>query len=188
MPSLRLFAALATPDDTAAQLAAIRDRLMAAGAEGQWEPIGKLHVTVKFLGDTDEDLLPDVVYSLERCCQGVSPLLVKYSALGCFPNSRAPRVVWVGMNDLRGNLSPLKARIEDTFASLGFEKEDRPFHPHVTLGRVKGLKNVQRLIRIMESITFESQPVEIRDVALVKSELKPGGSIYTTLKRIPLTS
>jgi RNA 2',3'-cyclic 3'-phosphodiesterase len=187
MPSLRLFIALETPADIRRAMGDILTSLRETDADVKWEPIDKLHATLKFLGDTDDTLLPDVVYSLEKCCTTSPVLSLLYAGLGCFPNVPAPRVVWVGMKDLMTSLVSLQQCIEGALEPLGFAREDRPFHPHVTLGRVKSQKNSGSLLRRMESLTFESQPVEIRDVALVKSELRPGGSVYTTLKRIPLT-
>ncbi len=186
MPPLRLFVAIETPHDLIPQIAAIRDRLRESHADAKWESDEKLHATLKFLGNTDEKLLPEIVSYLEGVSQRFTRLDVRYRGVGCFPNIRSPRVVWVGMEDLGGSLALLHDAIESGLVSFGFEKEDRAFHPHVTLGRVKGDRRINSLLRMMESITFESQPVRIQDVALIKSELKPSGSVYTTLKTFPL--
>jgi 2'-5' RNA ligase len=186
MPPLRLFIAVETPPPIVPQISAIRDRLKEANADVNWESDEKLHATLKFLGNTDEKLLPEIVYYLEGVSQNSPTLDVRYHGVGCFPNKRAPRVVWVGMEDLRGSLTPLHDEIETGLTRFGFEKEDRIFHAHVTLGRVKSDRRIQSLLRIMESTTFESQPVTIREIALIRSELKPSGSVYTTLKTIPL--
>ncbi len=186
MPFLRLFVALETPPAIIPQIVAIRDRLRGSNADVKWETDEKLHATVKFLGKTDEDLLPEIVSYIRGVCETKSPLLIKYNGVGCFPNRRAPRVVWVGMDDTSRMIVSIKEEIESLLAPLGFEKEDREFHPHVTLGRVKSERGVRSLLRMMESVTFESQPAEIREIALIKSDLKPDGSVYTTLNRIPL--
>lgn len=186
MPQLRLFIAIETPPEIRPQIGAIRDRLKSSSADVKWEPDDKLHATLKFLGNTDEKLLPEIVYYIEGVGRESACLSLKYAGVGCFPNRRAPRVIWVGTEDLKGSLNPLQQEIEAALLPLGFEREDRKFHAHVTLGRVKSEKRIQSLLRMMESTTFESQPVEIREVALIKSELKPNGSVYTTLKTIPL--
>lgn len=186
MPTLRLFIAVETPDDLVPQIGAIRDRLEESNADVKWEHDEKLHATLKFLGNTDEKLLPEIVYCIERVGQRSPQLSVRYKGVGCFPNKWAPRVVWLGMEDLNGRLTPLHDDVETELARLGFEKEERAFHAHVTLGRVKSDRRIQSLLRTMESITFESQPVVIQEVALIKSELRPSGSVYTTLKTIPL--
>lgn len=186
MPSLRLFIAIETPPTITPQLAAIRDRLKACNADVKWEPDEKLHVTLKFLGATDEGLLPQIVYNTEGVARRYQPLEARYGGIGCFPNKRSPRIVWIGMEDLNKNLELLQRNIEACLIPLGFKPEDRRFHAHVTLGRVKSSTGLTNLLRIMDSITFESQPVSIHEIAVVKSVLNPNGSEYTTLKRIQL--
>lgn len=186
MHFLRLFIALETPPVIIPQIAAIRDRLKASNADVKWEPDEKLHATLKFLGKTDEGLLPEIVSYIRGVCETKPSLLMKYKGVGCFPNQHSPKVVWIGMEDVSGKLGALQGEIESALAQLEFRPEERKFHAHVTLGRVKSDRGVRGLLRMMESITFESQPVEIHEVGLIKSDLKPDGSVYTTLKRIPL--
>lgn len=186
MPSLRLFIALETPPEIKPQIAAIRDRLKTSNADVKWETGEKLHVTLKFLGDTDDKLLPQIVSYSRGVGVVKSPLLVKYKGAGCFPNQRTPKVIWVGLEDLSGHLNSLQQEIESAFVPLGFKREERTFHAHVTIGRVKSNTGLQSLLRSMESITFESQPVIIQEITLIKSELGSSGSVYTTLETFPL--
>lgn len=188
MPSLRLFIAIETHPDIRSQIGAIRDRLRVSNADVRWEPDEKLHATLKFLGSTDEGLLPEIVSISTEVCRTVAPFRMQYAGVGCFPNQRGPRIIWVGMEDLQGTLGPLQLSIESALVPLGFKPEDRRFHAHVTIGRVKSEKRIGSLIRTMESVTFESQPVMIREISIVKSDLKPSGSVYTTLQTIPLTA
>ena len=188
MPSLRLFIAVETPPDIKPQIAAIGDRLRTCGADVKWEPDEKLHATIKFLGSADEGLLPEIVSLSKGVCSAFPSLSLKYSGVGCFPNLRAPRVVWIGMKEPEGTLESLQHKLEAAVEPLGFKREDRDFHPHVTLGRVKSQKRIGSLLRMMESITFESQPVIINEIVLIKSELKSSGSVYTTLHAFPLTA
>ena len=181
MPSLRLFIAIETPPHIIPQIAAIRDRLRTSNADVRWDPDEKLHATLKFLGNVDERLLPEIVLYIRGVGLTNSPLLLKYKGVGCFPNQRAPKVIWVGIEDLNGSLNSLQEKIESEFVPLGFEREERRFQAHVTLGRVKGDREIRSLLRTMESITFESHPVAIQEIALIKSELKPAGSAYRTL-------
>lgn len=188
MPSLRLFIAIETPPDLRPQIAAIRDRLKTSDADVKWEPNGKLHATIKFLGTTDDHLLPEIVSYIRGVCQKFAPFQIRYKGVGCFPNSRAPRVIWVGMEEPSGDLDLLHHEFDSGLVALGFEREEKRFHPHVTLGRVKSNKKIHGLLRMMESITFESQPVTVHEIALIQSELKASGSVYTILKSIPLSS
>lgn len=188
MPSLRLFIAIETPAEIRPQLGTIRDQLKESCADVKWEPDEKLHATLEFLGQTDEGLLPEIVSIITGVCQTMTPVSVKYAGVGCFPNRRAPRIVWVGMRDLKGNLATLQREIETAVEPLGFKREERAFHAHVTIGRVKSEKRIGSLIRMMESVTFESQPVTIGEIIIVRSELEHSGSVYTTLETIPLTA
>ncbi len=186
MPSLRLFIAIDTPPAIKPEIAAIRDRLKTSNADVKWEPDEKLHVTLKFFGETDDRLLPQIVSYSRRVGLASPPLSLKYKGVGCFPNQRTPKVIWVGLEDLTGLLSVLQNEIETVLIPLGFEREEKTFHAHVTLGRVKSNVGLQGLLRSMESITFESQPVVIQEISLIKSELRCSGSVYTTLETFPL--
>src|SRR5437867_8489484 len=154
MPPLRLFIAIETPPEIKPQIGAIRDRLKESNAEVKWESDEKLHGTLKFLGSAEEELLPEIVSYIEGVGRENTHLFLKYGGVGCFPNRRAPRVIWVGMEDLKGNLNSLQQKIESILVPIGFEREKRSFHAHVTLGRVKGDKRIKSLLRMMETITF----------------------------------
>ncbi len=159
--------------------------LRATDADVRWETIEKLHITLKFLGNTKEEQLPQVMEALERVAQGFTPFDVRYGRLGRFPPKGQPRVIWIGVLEGQETLTSIANLVDEQMKSLGFSSEDRPFHPHVTIGRVKGNRRIADLLRRMESITFECQPTRVTHISLVKSELKPSGSVYTTLSRLP---
>ena len=186
MPSLRLFFALETPQNIRADMARVQNDLRSLGADVRWESAEKFHATLKFLGDTDSRLLPEIVLTIEGVLAGFRAPVVRYQGLGCFPGPRDPRVIWIGMTDTGNTLVPLQEALELALVPLGFARESRDFHPHITLGRVKGRRGIKSLIDRMESAIFESQPVSIPDVVLMRSELKPAGSVYTPLRVFPL--
>jgi 2'-5' RNA ligase len=186
MAPLRLFIAIDTPPEIKSRVSTVQDTLKSAHAQVSWEPESKLHATVMFLGATDENLVPEIIAALETIGRSAPALLLRYRAVGCFPTVRDPKVVWIGIEDMSGDLASLHGRIELAMENLGFKREHRPFKPHLTLGRVKGMHHLRSLLTMMETITFESQPVTIRELVVVKSELRPTGSVYTILKSIPL--
>ena len=110
---------------------------------------------------------------------------ITYESLGAFPNLHNPRVVWIGIKTNQTVLD-LQAETETLCAKFGFPKEDRVFHPHITLGRVKESRNLVRLTEAIKTITFEPIETFCPELLLMKSELHPGGSIYTILKSFPL--
>ncbi len=188
MARARLFISFDTPEPVKKELCAVRDRLKNTHADARWETNDKLHCTLKFLGDAEESLIPAVCSALQSVVLPEVPFEVRYGRLGCFPNTTDPRIIWAGLTNADGRLASLFAAIESAMADLGFEREKRVFHPHVTLGRVKSRKNIHNLLTTMESVTFESQPEVIRAIALMKSELRPAGSVYTSLMSFPLTA
>ncbi len=187
MAPLRLFIAIEIPPEIKSQIAKVISQLQSAEADIRWGRPEKLHITLKFLGETREEVLPQIVLLLEGVAGNTSPFTIRYSGLGCFPTMHEPRVVWVGVDDIADRLRPLVASIEAEMTSIGLEKEVKEFHPHVTIGRMKNRKNISTLLRTMQSITLESQPTSITEIVLIKSELKPNGSVYGLVKAFELT-
>lgn len=186
MHSLRLFVAIDTPPQIKRLVAAVRDRLQGSGADARWEPDDKLHCTIRFLGDTDPRDVDRIISSVQQIAGETPCFTVRYRTVGCFPSIRDPHVVWIGIDPADDSLRTLQRRVEETVVSIGFTREDRPFHPHLTLGRVKSRKNIRNLLTVLETVTFESEPVILGELEIIKSELKPAGSVYTILKSIPL--
>jgi RNA 2',3'-cyclic 3'-phosphodiesterase len=185
---LRLFVAIPTPPPVLPLLVDVRDTLSNSRAEVKWEPTGKLHCTVKFLGDTKEDLVQSIVSALNQIGLATTPFNIHYAGLGCFPGRRDPRIIWAGIEDSSNQLKHLFEAIDDSMSQFGFERERRDFHPHVTLGRVKGTHNIRELLDTMETVNFDHPPVMIHEMELVKSTLKPSGSEYSRVARVELAA
>jgi 2'-5' RNA ligase len=183
---MRLFIAINTPREILPLLVSVRDRLESTRADVRWEPDEKLHCTLKFLGDTREEILPDIVSALGQVASSTLPFPTRYSGLGCFPDKREPRIVWAGMEDPDGSLQKLAQTVDTRMAELGFKTEQRVYHPHVTLGRVKGSRHIRELLATMETVTFDCSPVSLHEIELIGSELKPGGSVYTPVTKVAL--
>lgn len=183
---MRLFVAVDTPPDVKRELVRVRDELRRFRADVRWEPEGKLHCTLKFLGDVPERILPALGDALAATAAATSPMEVRYAGVGCFPDVRRPKIVWAGMRS--EGLAPLAELVDITCAGFGVAREQRAFHPHVTLGRVKSLVSSDDLLSRIESVTFESRTVMIREMLLVQSTLKPSGSVYSAVRSFPLGS
>ena len=100
--------------------------------------------------------------------------------------SFSPSVIWLGINDVGEALGALVKKIGEAMDPLRFAREKRVFHPHVTLGRVKSPKNAEKLIATLETLTFSSEVYPIESMKLMKSDLKPAGSVYSVYQSIPL--
>ncbi len=185
---MRIFIAIDTPESIKQEIETIQQKLKSAGADVRWESQNKFHITIKFLGDTKEELLPKIYEIIKNISTKIYTFPLIYRNLGCFPNKRQPRVIWIGCEDVTSSLTKLKMELDVNLKSLGFEIEDREFHPHITLGRVKSQTGIKNLIPIIESLIFESRITECREILIVRSVLKSSGSDYTILKSINLNS
>ncbi|MFQ5799589.1 MAG: RNA 2',3'-cyclic phosphodiesterase [Bacteroidota bacterium] len=186
MSKIRTFIAIDTPEPIKDKIFEVQNLLRESDADVRWESRDKFHITVKFLGGTEESILSEIIQNLSATLTPFKPFQLLYDGLGCFPNIRSPRVIWVGCENEDGTLLKIYQTIEDIVGPFGFEKESRRFHPHITLGRVKSPKRIQDLIRTMQSTTFDRQITECRELHVVKSDLRPTGSVYTVLHRIHL--
>lgn len=157
----------------------------------QWVRPESVHLTLKFLGDIDEARIAEVQQALERALAPLMRFAVEAGGLGAFPDSRAPRVLWVALGGPTNHLARLAAEVERALEPLGFPPEAKPFNAHLTLARIKERsREVGR--SLAESGVMESGGVlgrlDVDAVALMKSELKPSGAVYTRLFQVPLAA
>jgi len=185
MLSIRSFLALPTSEQTKASISLLQSKLRESEAEVRWESSDKFHITLKFLGNVEPPIIDSLVSQLQVLLKNVSSLKTIYNTIGGFPSVDRPRVIWIGAEQ-NEFLMKLQENIESVCTELGFDKEDRVFHPHITLGRVKGNRKLSRLTETVKSLTFEPIQALCSEVLLIKSDLKPSGSVYTTLKSFPL--
>ncbi len=182
----RLFIAIDTPTAVLPAMTAARDELREIRTDVRWEPDTKLHCTLKFLGDTPHERVTHLVAGLTDLARATPPLILTYGGLGAFPERGDPRIIWAGIRDRAGALARLAAAVDTLAGAFGYERERRPFQPHVTLGRVKGMRGIRELLGTLETVTFDCPPVQIHDVLLFSSELRPSGSVYTVVARCAL--
>lgn len=155
----------------------------------RWVRPEGIHLTLKFLGNVPTDRLDEIGDALHRACDGFGPLALTLADLGCFPNLRRPRVVWVGVHGDTDALGRLQASIEKHIAPLGFPTEKRRFSPHLTLGRVKRAtrSEAQQLGQQIGGMDVGTvATMTARAVYLMRSDLKPTGAEYTCLVSVPL--
>lgn len=179
---MRLFVAVNFPD-------AVRERawracatLREAGFPVKWVGEDRLHLTLKFLGEVDRGRLPELREALARATAGVAPLELRLGGVGAFPSLRSPRVLWLGVEGPPA-LGALRDGVEDTMGELGFDRETRDFHPHVTLGRARrgagrrafeGLEEVAGRVELDAACRAES-------VELMESVLRRRGAVYSAV-------
>jgi 2'-5' RNA ligase len=189
MKTIRSFIAIEVASNVGQGLAELQEELArdVPGRAVRWVEPGNIHLTLKFLGDTETSSIGAIESRLEEVASGFGPFEIRLGKLGCFPNPRRPRVVWVG---IEGNLEPLlglQQAVEQSLAELGWPPESRRFHPHLTLGRVKDSRQV-----IEARLPWGRQRADgqqyVNEVCLIESDLRPTGAVYSVLKRANLAS
>ena len=137
-PRLRLFIAIDPPRETATVAARMIERLRRAGVEAAWVDPGHMHLTLHFLGnDVDEADLHGICVAMDVVCKEISPFDVAFGGVGCFPDLKKPRVVWLGIQEGAETLGRLYDALAARLEPLGFSPEARGYRPHLTIGRFK---------------------------------------------------
>ncbi len=191
MPARRLFVALEPPEPIRRRLGAIADELRRGAGrhagEVRWVPAENVHLTLQFLGAVPEERVPAVEAALREAAQAARPLSLAVRGAGGFPNARRPRVLWAGLEGDLAPLSALVAGIGARLAKLGFPPEERPFSPHLTLGRSREGRGAPGLAGALAGIAEEaSAPWRAAEVVLFESHLSPRGPRYEAIARISL--
>lgn len=187
MNTIRTFIAIELPQAVLEAIGRAQDWLKQETPEGlvRWVQPQGIHLTLKFLGDTPANQIITIGEALQAACAGHSPFMLSIGGLGCFPDLKRPRVVWVGVAEPGGHLKRLQGAVERAISPLGFPTENRPFSPHLTLGRVKEGRT-DALRALGECVTRLSARVQmgevhVTSVSLIRSDLLPGGAVYTPL-------
>ena len=179
---LRAFIALPAPEPIRDGLARWQNRLRRADAAVSWIRPDLAHLTLVFLGDVLEEAVPPLSADLDAAAAAVPPFAYRVAGLGWFGPPRTPRVVWAGIPDPPPALADLQARCAAGAAALGHRLEDRPFHAHLTLGRIKSARNLPALTAQAASLTNESLGEARADrVLLMRSHREESSPRYTIL-------
>jgi 2'-5' RNA ligase len=183
----RVFCAIHLPQEVREKVSAhsIRLRQELPEANASWNRPDNIHLTVKFLGDTPESRVKSLSSAAANAAMSVEPFPIGVQGSGVFPNLRAPRVLWVGIEDLNGTLARFYLRFEEECAKAGFKKEMRAFHPHLTLARLRKPQHARALAQAHTRLQLEPIEFTASELLVIRSELSSGGSKYTTISRHP---
>jgi 2'-5' RNA ligase len=167
----------------------LKERL--AGVPVRWVPVENIHLTLKFLGDVSLTNLEILKKILRSEAGNHLPFEISIGQLGAFPSKRRPRVIWVGV-EAPQELMDLQRAIESETTRLGYSRDRREFSPHLTLGRISRNANSADLRQIGEVLrTYEVGflgATRVKEVHLFRSDLQPGGAVYTSLLNVPLSA
>ena len=183
---LRLFIAIELPSNIIDGLRNVQEELKDKSNKLSWAKPENIHLTLKFLGDTETGKIDSMVNILEGIAGKSFSFEISVKGVGTFPAAGNPRVIWVGIEENKDMLQ-LYNNIEEGLATLGVEKERRDFKPHLTLGRIKFLNDRAGLKRGLEKVAgLNLARFAVAGFALFKSTLTPEGAIHTRLKEYTL--
>lgn len=179
---IRTFIALELPELELKKIIDIKNNYINDYDNIKWEPINKLHLTLKFLGDTDENIIPAINSELENILKNYEVFELTFEKFGLFIKDKKPRILWIGLKE-NSKLSSLAHEIDNVISKFGFEKEKRKFTPHITLLRIKDrdekfYKDFYKLTQVeIPEINFYADKI-----TFFKSTLLKTGSVYEPIK------
>jgi 2'-5' RNA ligase len=184
---LRTFVAIELPDEVLTALAEAQQELKRGNADIRWVRPEGIHLTLKFLGEVNEDRLDEIIEKLGSVCRGHHSFELSLRGAGVFPNPRSPRVLWIGTSE-NHQLQELRDDIERAMEEAGFTPQGGKFVPHLTLGRFRSLRGKKAVMDLLKSMSDRQfGVVAVSLVSLMKSELGPDGARYSRLAGFQLT-
>jgi 2'-5' RNA ligase len=185
---IRAFIAVPVGDEIRSAVESVEAELKRIGADVKWVKPVNVHITLKFLGNIRPDDAGRLKAALGGAIKGQAGFEVKVAGLGTFPRGRGkPRVVWMGLEEGAQRLKDLAARVDDACASVGFDRETRPFAGHLTIGRSRtGGGRLPELAEAVSQLLFNPLQLKVDRVNLVRSRLSPEGPTYTVLESFTL--
>lgn len=185
--SMRLFIAIEITDEIKRQLVDVQQQLKGSAVDASWPRPEGIHLTLKFLGEVPEAKAQEIMRTLTTAVRGTGQFRLEVGGVGTFPNPGNARVVWVGLSGDGGKLSSLQASVDEAMTGIGFERDNRGFTPHLTLGRIKSIRSRDAWTKALEAVKDLRLPAfEVSSVSLMKSELKPAGAVYTEMGHVDL--
>lgn len=174
-------------DGLADQVQAVQDPLRDASGLNFTDP-EQAHLTLKFLGDTDDERIPDLVTELESAVaeSAVDPFTAKFGGYGVFPHLDYISVVWLGVREGGAAFTRLHEAIEDRSVAMGFDPENHDFTPHVTLARMDHAGGKDLVQEVVEGRDPEAGQMRVDEVRLTESNLTPDGPEYSTVESFSL--
>jgi 2'-5' RNA ligase len=194
MMTIRSFIAIELSTEARTALTELQNRLKGIVPSNtvRWAAPQNVHLTLHFWGDVAVPDIEKITNALDAAAVVSQPFSLTLGGLGCFPNLRRPRIVWVGILGDTPALGELRRDLGEKLKVIDFTPETRPYSPHLTIGRVKKRIPARHLSQLGEMLEREQANVgqladlRVTEISLIKSELKPTGPVYTQLSRSEL--
>jgi len=184
---LRAFIAIDINDTIKQAILSVQNNLRQSGADVKWVETKNIHLTLKFLGDITRDDIPAVEAVMAKATNRPA-FPISITDIGAFPDILFPQIIWAGVTENAGALTSIVENLNDGLKRLKIKKEDRPFSPHITIGRVKSNRNNNQLVAALEENWLPKTASQTVDsLRLYESRLTSEGPIYSVLAEKFLT-
>ena len=185
---IRSFLAFELPLEIKNIVARVSGELRQSTLNARWVKVDNIHLTVVFMGSIETEDIPAIARGVQEVCQTYAPFDISLKGIGCFPNTRSPRVLWLGLDGDLEPLSEFRDALQGHLTGFGIKEEKRKFKPHLTLARFRKPKKMDakedQLLSKYEDIS--SAVCSLKELILFKSDLKPTGAVYTKVESWPL--
>ncbi len=185
----RLFIAVEIEDRSVlSRILEVRNQIMGLGIDAKPVEVENIHLTLRFLGDVEENLIPSIERAMEPLAS-IPPFKMRVRGVGVFPDLRSPRVVWVGVGEGSEILRSMRSILDRGLRGLKIYENEHGFTPHITIARVRGGANIDRLSRyVEENMDLDLGFSSVTRVVLKRSVLTFRGPIYSDVRRVILGS
>jgi len=185
---IRSFLAFELPSDIKKTVKHVSEDVRGSKLNVKWVKVDNIHITVVFMGNISTEDIPAIREKIEKGCLGFEPFNISLKGLGVFPDTRRPRVLWLGLEGEIERMSSFKKGLQERLKPFGIKEEKRRFKPHLTLGRFRKPNKSDPVLEgiISRYKDLESPVCPLEELVMFKSELKPGGAEYTRLESLPL--
>lgn len=188
----RAFIAVCLDEPTRTAVAAEIERLRPLSRAVAWVPSQNLHLTLRFLGEQNDGRLAEALLGIEEAATACAPFALTLHGLGAFPGLERPRILWVGVAEGAPAIRALQSEVETALGRRQFVPESRPWHPHLTIGRVfdprRWRRDTSPALResIARAATTRFGTLDVSRVVLMRSDLSPSGARYSELHSVSL--
>lgn len=186
--NIRAFLAIEPSEEVLAAIGRLQEKLKKeVSGSLSWTRPQSNHLTLKFFGNIDHTDVENISTAVKKQASATAPLLLKIEKTGVFPDLKRPRVIWTGTAGDVEKLTVLQKELDVDFAALGFPRENRPFRPHLTIGRVKDARTAAGIGEALKKhAAFSAGEFAAAELILFQSNLTPQGAIYTRIETLPL--
>ena len=187
--AIRSFLAFELPVDIKSTIMAVSEDVRQLPLDVRWVNVTDIHLTIVFMGNVQEEQIKPIQDTVKEVCQGYGPFSIAIKGIGLFGSRRNPRVLWIGLNGAINRMACFRDDLQKKLRRFGIKEEKRRFKPHLTLGRFrKGGRAGAHLNDLLSKYHDLTSPeCTIEELVLFKSDLKPGGAVYSKLNGWPLT-